>query len=234
MQMLKDDAIHSRFLLGRPVHVEGIGDFHSPSLVDVVELTEDLYNTSLSLLLSDKNTLANNIKQAESNEEFANLFYGLLSEGFKLHFGKYPNITMSGIIYFDEISENSILTDDKMAYIRKLVRIANNIAEQEKEEEYIPGNDKARQFIEEQKRRKAMVAKLKKPKINLRSIISAVGWKHRAFGIINQLSIYQLYDGYYREQVIDNYKYTMSGIYAGTVDSSKIKLDEINWANINK
>ena len=109
--------------------------------------------------------------------------------------------------------------------------IANNISMDE-EDEYIAGNERARKFIEQQKKKKAMLAKHKKQTINLRSIISGVGWKAQSFEFISKLNIYQLYDGYGRLGVIDNYHYTMSGLYAGTVDSKSIKLPELNWANI--
>jgi hypothetical protein len=137
-----------------------------------------------------------------------------------------------GIVYFGEFSEDSILTEEKFEYIKRLVRIANNVPEKTEEEEYKAGNERARKFLEKIKKQKEEINKLKKQKINLHSIISAVGWKAQSFDFISKLNIYQLYDGFYRLGYIDNYNYTMTGIYTGNIDGSKIKLPDINWANI--
>lgn len=241
MEVLQDNDIHLKFLLGRPIHVEGMGDFYSPLLKDVIDITEDKYNTAISSILFKKSMLNDTNEEIDKLTEFQVLnsivyhdeyYRSMFFNGLKLHFNNYPRLHESGYIYFDEFSEESILTEDKFNYIKSLVRIANNIQEEKEEESYVAGNDKARQFMEEQKKRKAMIAKLKKPKMNLHSIISAVGWKTQSFNFINQLNVYQLYDGYYRNQMLDNYNHTMSGIYAGTIDGSKIKTEDINWANI--
>jgi hypothetical protein len=81
-----------------------------------------------------------------------------------------------------------------------------------------------------------MIAKAKKKdeKINLHSIISAVAWRTVGFNEVLKLTIYQLYDGFYRLGLIDNYHYTFTGIYTGNIDGSKIKLPDINWANTIK
>ena len=238
--ILKESDIHLKFLLGLPVTVDGLGEFKSPLLRDIVDMTEDNYTIALSSLMFTKDRLENISEEIEELSDFQVLnfivyhdlnYREAFFEALKLHFNKQPDIHEQGYIYFDELSENTILTEEKFEYIKNLVKIANNLQDSE-EEEFVAGNERARKFIEEQKRKKAMLAKYKKPKMNLHSIISAVGWKTKNFDFINELNIYQLYDGYARFQVLDNYHYTMSGIYGGTVDGSKIKLEDINWANI--
>ena len=240
MENLNNDELHLKFLLGQSVYVEGLGYFHSPLLDEIVNLTETKYNESISALLFDKDNVEFN-EEINSYTNFQILsslifnddhFRNIYFSGLQLHFGKVPHLNEEyGFVYFDELNEDTVITDEKYEYIKRLVRVANHIADPKKEE-VIVGNERARQFMEEQKKRKALLAKLKKPKSNLHSIISAVGWKAQKFDFINNLNIYQLYDGYSRFHVLDNYHYTMSGIYAGTVDGSKIKSEDIDWANI--
>jgi hypothetical protein len=240
MEILKDSDIRLKFLLGLPVQIEGIGNFYAPLVPNIVDLTEGIYNMSLSSLLFDKKHLTEQdgleeysnfqillsvINQDDSFREF--FFYGL-----NLHIDTIPNYHEMGIVYFGEFSEDSILTEEKFEYIKRLVRIANNVPEKTEEEEYKAGNERARKFLEKIKKQKEEINKLKKQKINLHSIISAVGWKAQSFDFISKLNIYQLYDGFYRLGYIDNYNYTMTGIYTGNIDGSKIKLPDINWANI--
>lgn len=240
MEILQQDDIHLKFLLNLPVNVDGIGDLYAPLLKDIVGITENKYNLALSSVLFDRSRLEVSPEQIEHLSEFQllnSIVYHDASyrEAFfcalELHFNKPPLLDKeTGCIYLDELTEESILTDEKFNYIKSLVKIANNL--QSQPEEFVAGNEAARKFIEAQNRKKAELAKHKKAKTNLHSIISAVGWKSQAFDFINHLNIYQLYNGYARFQIIDNYHYTMGGMYAGTVDGSKLKLEDINWANI--
>jgi hypothetical protein len=240
MQIINDNDIRLKFLLGLPVHIDGIGNFHSPSLNEVVDLTEGLYNMAISAILFDKK----NLTEQEGLDEFSN-FQILLSVinqddafrefffyGLSLHLDTIPCLHESGLVYFDELTEESVLTEEKFDYIKRLVKIANNIPEKVEEEEYKVGNERAKKFLEKLKKQREEITKVKKQKINLHSIISAVGWKAQSFDFLSNLNIYQLYDGYYRLGYIDAYENTMTGIYTGNIDGSKIKLADINWANI--
>lgn len=241
MEILNDNELHLKFLLRQSVYVEGLGYFHSPTLEEIVNMTESKYNESISALLFDKSNLEINNEEIDNYTDFQVIsslvynddhFRSIYFAGLQLHFSEKPTLNKEyGFTYFGDLSEDTIITEEKYEYIKRLVRIANHIAEQKKDE-MIAGNERARKFIEEQKKRKALLAKLKKPKFNLHSIISAVGWKAQKFDFINNLNIYQLYDAYSRLHVLDNYHYIMSGIYAGTVDDSKIKSEDIDWANI--
>lgn len=242
MNILSDDDIHLKFLLGLPVYIEGIGNFHAPFLTEIVDATEDLYNKSTSSIFFDKKNL-----EQEGLENFSNFqillalinqdisFKELFFYGLKLHLDREPAIHPDGHIYFGELSVDSILTEEKFDYIKKLVTIANNIPEKHVEEEYKAGNERARKLIEQIKKNRERKTKVTtQPPINLHSIISAVGWKAQSFEFISKLNIYQLYNGFYRLRVIDNYDINIRGIYSGAIDGSKIKLSDIDWANIIK
>lgn len=240
MQILKNSEIELKFLMGLPVHIEGIGNFHSPLLTNVVDMTEELYNMSISTLFFDKKQLENQdgLDEYSNFEVLSSIIIGdvafrtLFFYGLMLHLDTEPSIHQDGIIYFGEFCDDSILTEEKFDYIKKLVRIANNLSETKKEDEYDFGNDVAKKFYDKIRKKRELAAKVKKPKINLHSIISAIGWKSQSFEFISKLNIYQLYDGYRRLGFIDECNYTMNGIYTGNIDSSKIKLVDLNWANI--
>jgi hypothetical protein len=240
MKMLNSEDIHLKFLLGSYVDVDGIGQFRAPILEDIVNITEETYNMALSSIMFNRSVLDVSPEQIKDLSDFQILssiiyhdasFRDVFIHALALHFNTIPFWHEDGFIYFEELSEETKLTEEKFYYVKKLVKIANSLQEA-KEDEYKAGNERAKKFMEEQKRKKALVAKAKKPKMNLRSTISAVGWKAKSFDFISQLNIYQLYDGYHRFQLFDNFHYTMTGMYAGTLDGSKIKLEDINWANI--
>ncbi|MEH7116038.1 hypothetical protein V7128_01265 [Neobacillus vireti] len=241
MKILSDDAIHSKFLLNLPVHIEGIGNFYAPMLTDIVDLTEEYYNMALSTVFFDKSKVEEDLGEHSNFEVLLYIvnqddyFRELFFYGITLHIDNSPLIHPTGAIFFGEFSQDSILTEEKLEYIKKLVRIANNIPEPKPEEEYKAGNEMARKLIEEIKKKRERKNKVaKQSPINLHSMMSAVGWKAQSFEFISKLTIYQLYDGFHRLRVIDNYDHNIRGIYSGTVDASKIKLSEIDWANIIK
>jgi hypothetical protein len=48
------------------------------------------------------------------------------------------------------------------------------------------------------------------------------------------MTIYQLYDGYYRLSIIDSCNNLAQGIYHGTISQKDVKESELNWAKIIK
>jgi hypothetical protein len=238
--MIKDSDIHLKFELDLPVPVEGIGNFKAVNVLEIGKLGEELYNNLLSTLMFSKK----NLKIEQDLSEFTDVqllytfvhndvhFAQMLFQAIELHFDSKPLLHEEGFIYFGELREENVLDDDKFQFIKKLIAISNNLKEPKKEEEYQAGNERAKKFMEKLKKKKEQLEKVKKKDaITLHSMISAVGWKSNSFFDVHKLNIYQLYDGFNRLGMIDNYHYTLTGIYSGSIDGSKIKLPEINWAN---
>ncbi len=109
MEILNNEEIHLKFLLGQFVHVEGIGDFHSPLLSEIVNLTEAKYNESTSALLFDKASLESEevddytnfqivLSLIYNDEHFRNAYFN----GLRLHYNKEPQLHEEGYVYFDE------------------------------------------------------------------------------------------------------------------------------------
>jgi hypothetical protein len=153
------------------------------------------------------------------------------SGSFELFLKSKPILLVDGMICFDEISVNKMLTDDKWKLIQKFVKLAHFVQE---EEPYVAGNEKAKKLIEKIRKNKKENAPKQEEKANLHSILSGVAWRTDGIDSLLNKTIYQLYDGYYRLGFIDNYHQVCTGIYTGNVDGSKIKLPDINWANVIK
>lgn len=157
----------------------------------------------------------------------------------------YQMFQYSSVIFFnynilktDLESQNIIFDENKLLHrnnweeVCKIIKLQNCIVEKNEEDEFNCANERARKFMEEIKKIKQNAPK-KKEEVNLSSIISSVAYKSNiGMNNILDLTIYQLYDAYYRLNIIDNYDKTMVGVYAGTIDSKKINLKDINWAKI--
>lgn len=100
----------------------------------------------------------------------------------------------------------------------------------EEKEEFNPANEQARKLMERIRKNRAKAPKPKSD-VDLTSIISAVAWKSNSLTIesVWKLTMYQLYDAFYRLEIIDNYDKTLSAMYAGTIDAKTAKLDKQLW-----
>ncbi|MNF66697.1 hypothetical protein D3C84_484940 [compost metagenome] len=237
---LTDDDIKLKLLANEPIEIYGIGNLQLPSTRQVISMNESLHNTYLSYLLFSKENLSETSEEMDKLSDFEILvsflyhdasFREVFFNALELIFGEKPNYE-EGIIFFGLPSEESLFTEEKWDFVKKVLKIGNFI-EDKKEEEIIPGNERARKFMEKLKRQKEQAPKVKS-KQNLHSMISAISWKTVGINNVLDLTIYQLYDAFMRLENIDNYHYTLTGIYTGNIDSKGIKLSDINWANIIK
>jgi len=133
-----------------------------------------------------------------------------------------------------KVNNNEIILDNKIIHrdnwnsICKIIKMQNCVQKIEKET-YNPANDKAREIIKKIEANKKNIPQ--KEFITLASMISGVAWKSHNLNIIDiwDITIYQLYDALNRLNLIDDYQFTLNGIYAGTVDGKKIDMKKINW-----
>jgi hypothetical protein len=242
--MVESD-VQLKLLAGLPIEIDGLGQLRQLTTKQIVSMNESVYNQYLSALLFDKS----NIEQLQ-DEEASNFemliavcyqdvqFKEMFLKGLELFFGEKAGFFFNGeyaFFYLGELSEQRIIDTEKLGVIQRLLKKMNNLQEK-KEEEYKAGNEQARKLIEMIMKNK----KKKKPptqeKINLHSLISALAWKPNGMDILSiwDLTLYQIYDGYFRTESIDNYSNVMRGIYAGTINGKDIDLSKINWANIIK
>lgn len=234
--MVIDNDINLRLLAGMPIDINNLGILTPLKLKDITNIGESNYNELLSVLLIDKSNIEGLNDQEISNLEllmvysYQNIeFREKVLKSLKLFFNKEFLMSNEGLFYCEDLIIDKEPFDD----FQYALKCANHI-EIKKEPEYVPGNERARKFMEKLKLNKQNI---KKPEtMNLHSIISGVAWKSNNMNIIDifKLTIYQLYDAFYRLENIDNYNYTLSGIYAGTVDSKNINISNITWSRILK
>lgn len=244
--MLKNISL--KLLTGKPIDI-GIAKVHALKINDIVEMGEDVYNQYLNILLFDVDLLDISkeklkemqidkfttyhflLLQSYTDNDFRNLtiraFECFLKE--KVEFNE-----QDGIFYL--LGEKNIrpITFEVYELFRKIIIKQNFLKELEEEDELIFGNELAREWYLELKRKERMQPKLKS-NVDLQSIISAVMWKsHKSINEILEMTIYQLYDGYFRLSLIDNCNNLVQGIYHGTIDQKTIKQNDLNWAKIIK
>lgn len=116
--------------------------------------------------------------------------------------------------------------------VQSVIKLANHI-KLPQGPEFNPANSRAKDMIE-----RIVKARRTKPRtketMNLHSIVSGLAWRSPDISLatVFDLTIYQLYDGFFRLENIDNYQFTLSGIYAGTVDGSQVNFANIHWTKI--
>ena len=235
-----DDEL--RMLANVPIYIHDAGSLHIPTLRDIAILGEENYNEILSLLLLNKKNIPHLRDKPVSNFDilFANCAYSpdlwsRVKIGLELLFKEEAHMSDVGenvYFYFSEDSEKRHITSENFEYIQSLLIIANNI-KIESEEEYNPANAKAAELIKRLEAGKQYVSRKKKQIVSLSSKISGLAWKSNSINMINiwDLNIYQFYDALFKVEQIDNYLFTLQGIYSGNVDGKKIKLNDLHWGN---
>lgn len=245
-----------KLLAGLPIKIKNVGNIYPLTLREIAEIGVKKYNSYLNLLcfeLEDLKSIGlddtiNKLKNISTfdiiamnccyNEKFKNIAIEALSLFFKeeVNFINYKKGHVNlAFFYLGDVKDNRIIHKENFEDIKSVIRQQNLIqSNKDKKEEYNFANEAAKKMYEKiQKSRQ----KAPKPKsnIDLHSIISSVAWKC-GVGIneIWNLTIYQLYDAYYRLNVIDNYDNITSGVYAGTIDGKKIDLRKHHWSNIIK
>lgn len=213
-----------------------------PMLREIVEIGEENYSQLISLfcltpydlkVVLDDNGI--DYIKLDNYQVFLMQFTGFVQKDcFKWLVGDYDfeikrNIKNDTHILYD-YKKKVVIDEYIFNKIAGFLKKINFITEKP---QFKPANKKTRHFLIEQERRKLK----KKQKLNtfsqLANIISAVTWKSANINISNiwDLHIYQLYNGFYRLQKIDNNNNIMVGVYSGTIDTTKINLEEINWGN---
>jgi hypothetical protein len=239
MSRLSESDVKNKLISQLPITIEGFGNISPPTVRDIFGMGEERHDSELAILLFDKKNIEESDQYGDAtnyqiinsftyyDESFKNSFFS----GLCIFFGEEARQHESGMIYFGEVEEERFLTEEVFEDMQKVLKIANFI-EDKKEPEYEAGNERAKKFMEKLKKKKAQVPQ--KQKINLHSLVSALAWKTHGLNYVLGLTNYQLRDGYHRLENIDNYHYTLTGIYTGNIDSKGIKLPDINWANIIK
>lgn len=229
--------IHFKLLGGRPIFIEQAGYLTIPSLEKIVDMNMSIYNSFLASLLIDKSMIKGDLDSNVTNFDifYANCYH---NQEFKttafaaiyVFFGENPDLKESEDNVYIEIGKGQI-NHSNFDIIQRVVRLGNNV-EIQNEPKFNPANSRAAKLIEEMLEEDAKRPKPKE-KVDLHSIVAGLAWKNNGMSLADlfKLNIYQIYNGLYVTNNIDNYRHTITAIYAGTIDGKNIKLTDIHWAN---
>lgn len=131
------------------------------------------------------------------------------------------------IIFVSGINKGKVLSRDKFNEVKNILKIIYGLAD-DKEEEYIPADDKAKEIMNKIKDARAKVAKKEDSGVRFSSIVSGVSTKSNSINRFNvfNLTIYQLYDEFKRLTAIDNFGMNFSAMIQGA------KIDELeHWSS---
>lgn len=227
-----------RLLFGLPIDIQGVGQIHPLKLIDIVNIDEEKYNDLLLPYVVSTNDLLESEQfdiYTLSTYDVVQLFCmhddsfrKTICDSIKVFFQEdtvefIPDI---GVFFLGEIEEQRVIHPNNFNVIRQAVLIQNCIQEPMV---YKPANESARKFIEEMKQNQRKKAKPKSFESRLFNIISAVSCD-ASFEEILGLTIYQLYNKYYRQEMKMSYQQIMNGVYFGTVDKSKLNMKDIHWS----
>jgi hypothetical protein len=236
--MNKED-IELKLLANVPIYVEGAPLLIIPSFRTIAEIGYSKYNHYLSALLIDRRSIENQEDERITNFDifYANCYHNPefkdeAFNGLHLFFMSEPTLFENE----DDVSiefENGSINRSNFDEIQYICKLAHHLKlENEDKSEFKPANSKAQEMIDKiLKKRKSIPTK--KEKIDLMSMATGLGWKQNGITIhqVFDLTIYQIYNGFFATNNIDNYHHTITGIYAGTIDGKNIKLPDIHWAN---
>lgn len=236
MSLNKED-LELKLTANVPICIDGAPPLVLPSLKTVAGINFSKYNQFLSALLISKEILEMDLDENLTNFDvfFSNCYFNLefqelAFEGLRLFFREDPTLHADEMDISIKFANGHIDRSnfDDLQYIVKLghhLKIDNK-------PEFKAANSKAQEMIDMifKNRKKQPV---KKEKMDLISMATGLGWKSNGISILQvlELTIYQIYSGFFATNNIDNYQQTITGIYAGTIDSKNIKLPDIHWAN---
>jgi len=238
MDIKIDDEL--RLLKGSSFFVDGI-EIKPFTISEIVEIGYEKYHQTMNIFALEVEDIIKDIPEELKDVTVFDLFLksGLqeLFEGFIGAIGLFLRIENINEFGIDEdfnviVSKNRKINRDNWGNICKIIQMQNCVKREK--EDYNPANEQARKIIE-----KIKALKRENPikeSITFPSMISGIANKSNNLNILNiwDLTIYQLYDALNRLNLIDNYQFTLNGIYAGTVNGKEINMKDINWMNIIK
>ncbi|MET3209910.1 UNVERIFIED_CONTAM: hypothetical protein ABIC26_002858 [Paenibacillus sp. PvR008] len=229
--------IHFKLLGGLPIQIDQAGTLTIPTLQTITELNMSVYNAYLAAMLIDKETIRSDWAKPLSNFDIF-FAYCYQDEMFKYHafaaielfFGEKAILLEGEDNVFIGIGQGQI-NHNNFDTIQTVIKLGNNV-EIQNEPEFNPANSRAAKMIEEMLKEDAKRPKPKE-KVDLHSIVAGLAWKNNGLSLFDlfKLNIYQIYNGLYVTNSIDNYRHTITALYAGTIDGKNIKLSDIHWAN---
>ncbi len=229
---------------GQPLVISKSLTVQNPSIRDITDFGEEKYLNLVTLTVARPYDFMVQLDDAGINyldvddfEFFSVNLNNLPQEITRILFG---DIDFTGFEFGENVENgelifchpnNKIIIDRLVfAQITKFVREMNVISD---EIEFKAGNERMRKSLIDRNRRKQKKEAGKTFESQLSNLISLAvnheGFKYN-YDTVLDLRISQFYDAYYRLNKIENYRQTMSGVYAGTISFEKLDKSHLSWA----
>lgn len=239
---MEDHILEMKLLKGSEINIEGL-KIKPHTLHEIVdEYGLDRYYKVIGFTVLQKKDVNEYIRLDSEVYDKTTVFQMLLANEmlaqYLIDFFKFI-LRFEDIYYIGDFFSIMVNYKEKYVVINKdnIDRILDKIfmaycisLPREEKEDFKPANEAARRLMEQIKKNRAKAPK-KKANFDLSSIISGMSWKCSNISILNiwDLTLYQLYDGFYRLDVIDNYDKTLSSVYHGMMDATKVDFKNKNW-----
>ncbi|MGJ0846633.1 hypothetical protein ACR77J_08085 [Tissierella praeacuta] len=214
------------------------------TMKDIDNISEELYQKYLNILLFDKSDIyeedfSNDITEFEItitniiyNEEFKDNVLSALSFFLNESVNFFYNNEYV-FLYIGKPEDGRYISKEHYFKIREIVKQLNCIDKNTKKKPKA-GNKIAEEFMKEMEALKNKYKKVTEDKnvITMGDLVSALVWRgNKSYDDVLNFTVYRLYDGLNQINTIDNYVFTMNGVYAGTIDTSKMKskFEKLNW-----
>lgn len=228
-------------LAGRPIKITNKIMFAQPTLQDVIRFGEREYYQILSNMTAIPSDMKSLLWDAGIDwMEFSDLelFFAMSSqiptEKTSMFF---PGIDFQKFILIKNENDDLIMYNqfddikiDQFVFAKMQDCLCKTHAIKKKVER--AGNKYTKMILIEEDRQNREKNKDKEFKSNLYGLISGMvnyaGFKYDYQTVWN-LTMYQFMDAVQRARLIDSTNHLLNGVYAGTVDSKKIKNEKFNW-----
>lgn len=228
-------------LSGKSVRITDKITYAQPTLQDVIKFGEREYYhilSNLTAIPSDMKSILWDIGIDWMEFSDIELFYALASqipqEKTNIFF---PDIDFSKFILINTENCGKILYDrtndikiDFFVFAKMQDCLCKSHGIKKKVEK--AGNKYTKQVLIDEDRQNRELNKDKEFKSNLYGLVSAMvnysGFKY-GYKDVWDLTMFQFMDAVQRARLIDSTNHLLNGVYAGTIDSKKIKNDKFNW-----
>ena len=232
-------------LQGKDIRLNDYITIHFPTLDEIITLGEDIYLNGVYKFCStpsDHKVMLDDMKLDYSQLDEWEMFLimhqqQLFSEddkrAFRLVMGDF-DITSFDIYTRPQFNDIVLALDemefDRAVYLKltALLREMHNFTKRVDR----PGNEHTKNYLIEKERRQLKRRRNKKNESRFYPLITALvntpEFKYD-YSSVWTLTIYQFYRSIKHIQKVKEFGFVMQGVYAGTIDSSKLDMSKIHW-----
>lgn len=219
-----DNELNIKFLLAKPIEINGVGILKPLTIDEISEIGFDKYNQYLSLICISSDDIAEMLdldndliiepfefiyENCKYNEDFKMNIISALS----LFFREQVSFDVDMSSFF--IGMEGVLHQGNYIFFVDILKRMNCIGNSKPRPK--PRNEAEREYYKQQKIAKEKYKKYYESETDMSDIISAICCKHTSINILNigNLTMYQLIDIYKRISLIDEYQINLTALMHG-------------------